>query len=56
MSCLGVVGYSEGEEGCAGGGTQIPDWFVAVGGKPSSFSWGESGVFDPEPEVAIGAD
>jgi hypothetical protein len=56
MSCLSVVGYGKREERCAGGGTQIPNWFVAVGGEASSFSWGESGVFDPESEVAIGAN
>jgi hypothetical protein len=56
MSCLGVVGYGEGDEGCAGLGAQIPDWFIAVGVEASSLSWRKSGVFDPELEAAICAD
>ncbi len=56
MSRLGVVGYGEGEVGSSRGGAEFPDGFVGVGVEAAAFLDGESRVFDPEFEAAVGAD
>ncbi len=56
MPCFRVVRYGKGEEGRARWGSKFPDGLVAVGVEAAALSWGESWVFDPESEFAVGAD
>lgn len=56
MACFGIVCYGEGEEGCAGGGTQFPDGFIGVGVETAAFIGSQGWIFDPESEFAVGAD
>jgi hypothetical protein len=50
------VGEGEGEEGGAGWGAQLPDGLVAMGVEAAALTWREGRVFDPESELAVGAD
>jgi hypothetical protein len=56
VSGFRVVGDGEREEGRAGRGAQFPDWLVAMRVETAAFSRGESWIFDPESEFAVGAN